>query len=204
MISEKRVINALVSDILNALDEVIYGRKKPDEVLKLVDQLDDQIDSLVASLAPERITDERFSAAMSALRDLSDAITKLRRRIVEGRYRAARELIPDLQSKIRMAIRLLTLAKAGSPTPLIVQFAPEYVSEVKAPESLVLAEPMAARIYGILVRKRREKVSQLAAELGIDEKTRDSFNRAIAQLIASGYVTVDVTPSGELELALAR
>jgi len=195
-------INATIRELLDALDELRRGRRDRRAVLKLVDELENQIDSMISQLAPERITDERFEAAMKAIREVSEKVRKLREYIIGGKTKRARSALLEVQESVRFAYRLLTLIRAGAPTTVIFQVAPQFLREVEvsAPESLVYANPMAGQIYNILLRKGEATVEELAAELRVDDRTRDEFNRAIAYLISSGYARPYFTPDNRMVL----
>jgi len=82
--------------------------------------------------------------------------------------------------------------------------APQFLREITIPETIVYSNPMASQIYNILVRKGEAAVEDLAIELKIDDKTRDEFNRAIAQLISTGYVKPYFTPNNKMMLRPAK
>lgn len=198
------IINAAIRDLLNALDDVKRGKAKKEDALKILDELENQIDVMLSQLAPERITDERFNAAVRALKDVADKFRSLRESIIFGRYTHAKRQVLDIQESIRHTYRLLTLIRAGAPTALIFQVTPQFLREVAVPEAIVYSNPMAAQIYNALVRKGEASVEELALELKIDDKTREEFNRAIAQLISTGYVRPFFTSDNKMILRPAR
>ena len=204
--TQLNIINSTIRDLMNSLDELKRGKVSKDEVLRLVDELENQIDNMLTQLTPERITDERFNAAVRAIKDVSDKFKSLRESIIFGRYTHAKRIVLDVQESIRHAYRLLTLIRAGAPTTLIFQVTPQFLREVEvaAPEALVYSNPMAAQIYNILIRKGEASIDELAIELKIDDKTRDEFNRAIAYLISTGYARPYYTPDNRMVLRPAR
>ncbi|RLF04440.1 MAG: hypothetical protein DRJ60_07085 [Thermoprotei archaeon] len=199
-------INATIRDLVNVIDDVKKGRASKEDALKVVDELENQIDMMVSQLSPERITDERFNAAVKALKDISEKFKALRELIIFGRYMRAKKQVLDIQETIRHTYRLLTLIRAGAPTPLVFQVVPQFFreTEVKVPEAIVYSNPMAAQIYNILLRKGEATVDELAFQLKIDDKTRDEFNKAIAQLISTGYVKPLFTSDNKMVLRLIR
>ena len=174
--------------------------------LRLLDEIDNLIDGLLASMAPERITDERFEAASKAVRELSAAVNEVRRLVYEGRLRAAAERLPDLQRAVREAHRLLLFVRSGAPTPLLFQVTPEFLraASLRPPETIVLLGPMAVKLYNAVVRRGEVPVEELARELGVTDETREEFNRAVTQLVSLGYVTVAVTPDNRIVLRAVR
>jgi len=198
------VVNSTIREIMRTLDDVKSGRAGKERVLKLLDELENQIDVILAHLAPERITDERFNAAVKAVEDVSDKIRKVRESVVFGRYTYAKRQLLDVQESVRLMYRLLTLIKAGAPTPVIFQVAPQFLREISAPEAVVYTNPMAAQIYNVLIRKGEATVEELALELKITDETRDEFNRAISQLISMGYARPYFTPDHKMVLKPAR
>ena len=204
--AQLNIINSTIRTLLTEIDDLKYRRIKLEDVLKTVDELEDQIDGMISRLAPERITDERFSAAVNAVKDVSKEMKELRDAIISGRYALAKKKVLDVQSVVRNAYRLLILLHAGSPTTLIFQVTPQYLREelLTAPESLVLSSPMASQIYNILVRRGEVSVEELAMELKIDKETREDFNRAITHLIASGYAKPCFTEDNRMILRARR
>jgi len=202
--AQLNVINASVRELLNILDSVRKGRASKDEALRVLDELENQIDVMLSQLAPERITDERFNAAVGALKEVSEKFKNLRESIIFERYSLAKKQVLDIQESIRHIYRLLTLIRAGAPTAMIFQITPQYLREVTVPEAIVYSNPMAAQIYNVLVRRGGATVEELATELKIDDKTREEFNRAIAQLISTGYVKPWFTPNNKMVLKPTR
>ena len=200
------VINAMIRELIDALDGLRAGRVGKEEVLKRIDDLENQIDVLLSQLAPERITDERFSAAVRAVREISEGFRRLRESVIFGRYSHAKKLALDVQESVRRMYRLLILIRAGAPTTLIFQVTPQFLREeiLQAPEALLYSNPMAAQIYNILLRKGEAGIDELALELKIDDKTREEFNRAVAHLIAAGYARPYFTPDNRMVLRPAR
>jgi len=200
------IINMTIRNLLEEIDRLKAGRAKREDVLKTIDELEDQIDDMLTRLAPERITDERFSAAVNAVNEVSKEMKELRESVLSGRYAHAKKKVLDVQSAVRSAYRLLMLIHAGAPTTLIFQVTPEFIREelLSAPEALVFANPMASQIYNILVRKGQASVEDLALELKIDDKTREEFNKAVAHLIATGYAKPYFTSDGRMVLKPAR
>lgn len=202
--TQLNIINASIRELLDMIDNVKRGKARKDDALKILDEIENQIDIMLSQLAPERITDERFDAAVKALRDISEKFRTLRESIVFGRYAHAKRMVLEIQEAIRHTYRLLTLIRAGAPTALIFQVAPQFLREITIPETIVYSNPMASQIYNILVRKGEAAVEDLAIELKIDDKTRDEFNRAIAQLISTGYVKPYFTPDNKMMLRPAK
>ena len=114
-----------------------------------------------------------------------------------------RKLVLEIQESIRHTFRLLTLIKAGAPTTLIFQVTPQFLREVKVPESVLYSNPMAAQIYSILVKKGEASIDELAIDLKVDKEKMDDFNRAVATLISTGHVVPYFTPEGKMLLKLA-
>ena len=199
-------INATIREILNILDDLRRGRAEREDALKAVDELENQIDSMLAQLAPERITDERFTAAVNAIKEVSERVKNLRDSIIFGRYTHARRQVLEVQESVRHTYRLMMLIRAGAPTPLIFQVTPQFLreAEIAAPEALAYTHPMAAQIYNVLVRRGEAGIDELARELRVDDRTREEFNRAVAHLIASGYARPYLTPDNRMILRLGR
>jgi len=199
-----RIVDASIRELMKALDEAKRKRLDEDLILKLVDQVDLNIDQLLCALAPEKITDERFEAAVNAINDVSAKLKDLREMILDGRLAEAKKKALEVQSSVRTMYRVLTIIRAGAPTPIILQFAPEYVKELQAPETLLYSSPLAARAYNILSRRMEVSIDELARELNVDERTRDEFNRAITLLITNGYARPYFTPDNRMVLRWAR
>jgi len=199
-------VNATIREILELLDKARNNKVEADAILRKIDEFEDLVDNMLYNLSPERITDERFNAALSSLTELADKLRELRAHVVLGRYVFAKRVALDVQETLRHTYRLLILIKAGSPTSLIFQVTPQFLREmeVSVPETIIHTSPMAAQIYNILVRKRQATVEELASELNIDDKTRDEFNRAVSQLISAGYARPFLTPDNRMLLKLSK
>lgn len=195
------VVNATIRDLLRAVE-----KRDKDTALRILDELENQIDAMLMDMAPERITDERFEAATKAINKIAERTKKLREALWDSRFNLAKKLVLEVQEAIRNAYRLLILIRAGTPTPVIFQLAPQFLRDVsiQAPESLIYTNPMAAQIYNILVRRGEMAIEEVATELGIDDRSRDEFNRAIAQLISLGYVRPYISPDNRMMLRPAR
>jgi len=202
--AQLNIVNSTIREILRTLDDVKRGRAGKEDVLRLLDELENQIDAILVHLAPERITDERFNAAVKAVKDVSDKIRGVRESVMFGRYTYAKRQLLDVQESVRLTYRLLTLIKAGAPTSVIFQVTPQFLREVAVPEPIVYTNPMAAQIYNVLVRRGEATVEELALELKITDETRDEFNRAISQLISTGYVRPFFTSDNKMILRPAR
>lgn len=199
------VINSIVRKLLDMLPQARHKNIK-NEILIEIDELENQFDLLIQANAPERITDERFTAAVNAIHEVSEKIEQLRSLIVAGRYKIARRKVLDLQAAIRHAYRLLLLVRAGTPTPMIFQISPQFLkeAELKPPEEIVFSSPMASQVYNVIVRKGKVAVEELAKELNISDETRDEFNRALATLIQRGFIRPVIRPDNKLMFQAVR
>lgn len=202
MSSQLNVINATIRELINSIENLRKGKIDRDQVLRLIDELENQIDNMVYQFAPERITDERFSIATNSLREISKNFKLLREHILSGRYIRAKRQVLDLQESVRQMYRILMLIRAGAPTTLIFQVTPQFLRNVElpAPEALIHSNPMAAQIYNILQRKGEASIEELATELRIDNRTRDEFNRAVAYLISTGFARPYLTQDNRMVL----
>lgn len=203
-VAHLNVVNATIRSMLELFDSSKYGSADKEKMLKMIDELENQVDNLLTNLAPERITDERFSVATKALKELAEKFKLLREYVVSERYVHAKKQLIDIQESIRHLFRLMIMIKAGAPVPFIFQVAPQFLREIPAPENLLYSNPLAAQIYNVLIRRGEASVEELALELKIDDNTRDQFNMAISQLINNGYVRAYFTPDNKLVLKPAR
>ena len=204
MSTELNMVNASLRELMAHIDLLRNGKVSVERVMKLIDEAENHVDTLIQALAPERITDERFNAAVGALKEVTSRFKKLREYILAGKYVYAKKFVLDIQESIRSLYRLLILIRAGTPTHVIFQVTPQFLREISVPETLLYTNPMAAQIYNTLARRGGATVEELAVELKIDDKTRDEFNRAIAQLISMGYVKPYFTPDNKMVLRPAR
>jgi len=198
------LLNALLRTLVEKLSNARVFGVGYNELMRIIDEVENNFDMLVAQSAPERITDERFSSAVEMLKDVAEKLRNLREFILDGKFTEARKTALDIQESIRHAYRILMLLKAGAPVPIVYQVAPQFLREITPPEQVVYMSPLASQIYNILARRREAPLDQIALELRIDEKTRDEFNRAVAQLVASGYAQISLTPDNRVVLRLVR
>lgn len=199
-------ITAMIRELMDILEQADRGHVHGQVVLKMIDQIEDNIDLLIQQLAPERITDERFQAVMKAVDELSEILGSLRKAVTGRRYKYATKLAMDLQEKLRKVYRLMMLIRSGGPSTVIFQVAPHFVRDVnlRVPEPLLYASPLAVEIYNRVVRRGSVPVDELIVELGIDERRRDEFNRAITSLITMGYVVPYIDRDNRMILKVAR
>lgn len=203
-IPQLNMINSIIKKLLHLVDDLKMKRVERDQVLAEVDELENRVDELFTALVPDRITDERFSAVVKAVQEVTDGIKQLRESIVYSRFSRAKQDILEVQKRIRHAYRLLLLVKSGAPTTIILQTAPQFIREIPVPETLVYSSPIASQIYNILSRRGEASLEELALDLKIDDKTRDEFNRAVSYLITSGYARPYLTPDNKLVLKVSR
>jgi len=198
------LLNALLRTLVDKLSNARISGVDYNELMRIIDEVENNFDMLVAQSAPDRITDERFSSAVEILKEVAEKLKSLRESILDGKFTDAKKIALDIQESIRHAYRILMLLKAGAPVPIVYQVAPQFLREITPPEQVVYMSPLASQIYNILVRRREAPLDQIALELRIDERTRDEFNRAVAQLVASGYAQISLTPDNRVILRLVR
>ena len=203
--SQQKLIDSLLRELLNAIDNAKYHKMGRDEVLKLLDEVESNVDVLIQMSSPERITDERFTVAVNALKDLSNKFRSLREKIVFEDYINAKSLVLDVQETIKHLHRLLSFIRAGAPSPVIFQVAPQFLREAPIPEALIYSGgTMEAQIYNTLIRKGQATVEELALELKINDKTRDEFNHALSRLAEMGFVKMYITQDNKIVFKPAR
>jgi len=198
------LLNALLRTLVEKLSSARVSGVDYNELMRIIDEVENNFDMLVAQSAPDRITDERFSSAVEMLKEVAEKLRNLREAVLDGKFTDAKKIALDIQESIRHAYRILMLLKAGAPVPIVYQVAPQFLREITPPEQVVYMSPLASQIYNILARRREAPLDQIALELRIDEKTRDEFNRAVAQLVASGYAQISLTPDNRVILRLVR
>ncbi len=193
------IINTYIRDLIKLLDSARRGVVDRDVVLRALDELENRVDEIISSLAPERITDERFSAASTEIRELSEKFKELRSLVINGKYSRALSLISDVHESVRKAFRILQLIKAGAPVPVIIQQSPS--SPLFPPEVILNVNPDALQVYNVLVRRGEISFKDLINELKIDVSR---INSAIRTLQDLGYVRVYLLPDGTPVLRVVR
>jgi len=202
--SELNLINANLRELIELINLLRDGRVDTGRVMKLIDEIENCVDSMIHALAPERVTDEKFIAISKAIKDVETKFRQLREHVLAGKYSVAIGYIPKVQEAVRSLYRLLSLMRREAPVPVILQVTPQYLREVPVPEALQYTDPMAAQIYNTLSRKGEATIEELALELKVDERSKDAFNNAISQLIRMGYVKPYLTPDNKMVLRPAR
>ncbi len=197
-------INALIRELIKLCTEARFNRARQEDLLRVLDELETQIDNMVQALVPEKITDERFRLVEKGLRELMDKLREVREFIVFGRLVRAKKKLLEVQELARHVYRLMLIIRAGAPTPMIFQFTPFRTVELPAVEPLLFSNPMAAQIYNVLQRRGEMSLEDLAREMHITDANRDEFNRAISLLISMGYVTPYLTHDNRLILRARR
>ena len=98
----------------------------------------------------------------------------------------------------------MILIKSGAPVPVIFNVTPQFLREITAPEPLISLGPMALQIYNYLARRGEAYIEDIAKELRVDDKTRDEFNNAVAQLISMGYARLVLDENNRMKLRVVR
>jgi len=195
----------LVRDLVLRLEAAIKRRVTKEELLELIDRIEDSIDGMLSEMAPERITDERFTAAEKMLDELGLILQDLRGHVLAGRYTRAKSKALDAQRIIRQTYRLMLLISAAPPVTQILQVAPEFLREIPvSPPEMLRGNPMAMQIYNILVRKGEASVTDIATELNISEDDRPRFNAAVSELVRHRFADILLDSAGRLILRARR
>jgi biotin operon repressor len=189
----------MIRELLKMLEDAEQGKIGRNAVLKALDQLEDQVDAIIMQMAPERITDERFEAAVSSLRKIAKGFYKLSKLIVAERYSEAIRMLTVLRERLRDCFRTMTFIKAGAPTPLVLQFSP--TTSLYPPEVLLQRSPGATQLYNLLARRGEADIAEVAKELGL---SADALNEAINTLVGLGFVKLLLTPDGRWKLRVVR
>jgi len=186
-------------EFVRVLESAMRGGVSRDDVLKSLDELENRIDDMITSLAPERITDERFAAASTEIKNLSEKFKELRGHVIAGRYSRALSLIPEVHEAIRSVFRVLQLIKAGAPFPIIIQQSPQ--APLFPPEVILQTNPDALQVYNIIVRRGEMSLRDLVDEVKMDVSRINSAVRTLQDL---GYVRVQLLPDGTPVLRVVR
>lgn len=160
-----------------------------------------EFNSYLRQMMPERITDERFSVAVEAVDNVSRLFGLLRQELIRGVPTRALAALIKLEEAVSRAHSTLILLGAGAPFPLIFQVTPEFLrGPVRPPEEIQLLGGMVAQIYGVLSRRGRMRVDELAKELNITPETREAFNTAVSELLQRRYARISVDERGNIYL----
>jgi hypothetical protein len=192
-------INALIREFLRLLEEAQQGKANKYLLLKALDELEDNVDRLITQMVPERITDERFEAALGILKKTASGFYKIRKLIVAERYSEAIERVARLQELLRHCFRVLSFLRAGAPTPVVLQMAPS--TYLVPPEALLESNPVALRLYNVLARRGEIDLAEAARELGLSV---EALNEAVNTLVRLGFAKVVIAPDGKWILRAVR
>jgi hypothetical protein len=182
------------------LEDAQQNRVDKYTLLKALDELEDNVDRLIAQMAPERITDTRFEATLATLKDIAKGFYRVRKLIVAGRYAKAMDMLARLHEVLRHGYRTMTLVKAGAPTPVVYQMSSSS-SALVPPDALLEANPAATKLYNMLVRRGEVDLAEASRELGL---TAEVLNEAVNTLIKLGYAKAIMTPDGRWRLRAVR
>jgi hypothetical protein len=193
------MINALIREFLKMLENAQQGKVDKYVLLKALDEIEDNVDRLITQMTPEKITDERFAAALEILTKISKGFYKVKSLIMAERYTEAVDKVIRLQELLRHGFRALSFIKAGAPAPVVLQMAPS--APLVPPETLLESNPTALRLYNLLVRKGEIDIAQAASELGL---TAEEINDAVNTLLRLGFAKSIITPDGKWKLKAVR
>jgi hypothetical protein len=198
----RQLLDAITAHIRNLharIRDARRGRASVDELLRLQDELENYVDTLITALAPERITDERFASASQELKNLTEKLREFRDLIVKGKYTEAESKLTEVHSAIRHIYRVFTVIRAGAPTPLIYQLSPG--APLFPPEVILHTSPMALQVYNLIVRHGEMTLSDIIAELKADP---GAVSSAVQDLIRLGYARLYITPDNKWVLRPVR
>jgi len=193
------IINVHIRNLHARIRDARRGRTSVDDLLRLHDELENYVDALIAALAPERITDERFASASQELKNLTERLREFRDLIVRGKYTEAESKLTEVHSAIRHIYRVFTVIRAGAPTPLIYQLSP--TAPLFPPEVILHTSPLALQVYNLIVRRGEMALSDIIAELKADPSAVSS---AVQELIRLGYARLYITPDNKWFLRSVR
>jgi len=191
-------ISALIREFHRMLEDAQQGRVDKYTLLKALDELEDNVDRLIAQMAPERITDTRFEATLDTLKDIAKGFYRVRKLIVAGRYAKAMDMLTRLHEVLRHGYRTMTFVKAGAPTPVVYQMSS---SSALVPPDALLENPAATKLYNMLVRRGEVDLAEASRELGL---TAEALNEAVNTLIKLGYAKAIMMPDGRWRLRAVR
>ena len=200
-------VNVQIRELLRLVSEAKRGTSRSwrsseevkGQILRLVDELENRIDEMFLTLAPERITDERFAAASQEVKALGEKLRVLRESVVSGKYEKAEATLAGIQSDVRNVYRLMLLIKAGAPVPLTLQLAP--TAPLYPPEVLLHTNPLALQAYNFLARRGSATLQELISELRADAA---SVTNAVNALMTFGYAKLEITPDGRWVLRAVK
>ena len=195
----------LVRELVFRIEDAIKRRVSREQLLKMIDDIEDSLDGMLSEMAPERITDERFSAAEKMLDELGLVLQNLRAHVLAGRLTRAKSKALEAQRIIRQTYRLMLLISAAPPVAQILQIAPDFLREIPvSPPEMLRGNPMAMQIYNVIVRRRQAEVTDIARELNISEEDRPRFNAAVSELVRLGFADILLDHTGRLILRARR
>ncbi len=202
-------VDTCIRSLLLDLESAIKGRPPSvEQLLRLVDEIDKGITVLFQDLAPERITDERFTTVIEVQKELEGKMELLRKYILDSRFRIARSITIEIQQLVHRLTRILILVAGGVSRVAFYRYtAPKYIKEVKVPDLLKQQSSLAQQIYNILVRENQVKISELPSKLKLnpeDKASIDEVNEAINTLISLGYADIYIDENNEAILRLKR
>jgi len=192
-------ISALIREFHRMLEDAQQGKVDKYTLLKALDELEDNVDRLVAQMTPERITDTRFEAIRETLKNFRKGFYRVRKLIVAGRYEKAIDMLTRLHEELRHGYRTMMFVRAGAPTPVVYQMSPS--SALVPPDTLLEANPAATKLYNMLVRRGEVDLAEASRELGL---TAEVLNEAVNTLIRLGYAKAVMMPDGRWRLRAVR
>lgn len=172
-----------------ALVEHVRRGAPLDNVITAIDGLESIFDRLTMSItlpsqgAPSRHLD----VVLKRQEDVYNKFVELRRLLEERRFNEALRKLNETYEAMRLALRLTMLVYAGwRPTLLRIAY-PEVVEYIPA-EEVAVADPLARRIYSVLLERGEMSSSELAE--AFREYSPERINRALEELEARGLLRV--------------
>jgi len=175
---------------LNRLEKILYAlrynKRLDGEALRLIDEIREELIDINPSRL-SRLSIPSLEKLASLVSDAEAELTALSSLVQRGRVNEAIEKLPEAVKKIA---KLYAVRSMVSINPNIVPTA-GYISTVETTPVVKQCGPIAARIYGFLVRMGRASSGELAEFVRSNRISVDDAERAMQCMVKRELVTVE-------------
>jgi len=185
---QNRLRNSFLSARRALIDHIKHGAPL-DAFLTALDELETVFDRLTLSvtLPSEGAPARQMDVVIKRQEEVAQGLTELRRMVEEGKLADALSQLSKVYEQMRLCIRLTMLVYAGWKTTLLRAAYPQVIEYIPA-EEVGVADPLARRIYDLLLERGQMSASELAETF--KEYSAERLNRALEELEARGLLRV--------------
>ena len=185
---QKKLRNSYLS-ARRAIEEHIKYGLPIDNFFNALDDLESTFDRIILSvtLPSQGAPSRHLDIVLKPQEECQKKLVELRKMVEERRYNDALHMLDEIYETMRLALRVTLLVYAGWKTTLLRATYPSVVEYIPA-EEIPVTDPLARRIYDVLVERGMMRADEIAEVFS--EYSTDRINRALEELEARGAIRI--------------